>query len=329
MIALLPSSIHWRLSGNGPPEVAIPGRPRWFLVTPVGRAQMGLEEMHSVGTLTGPFALKDGGVLAFSQMLILRFPDSEAGSLDVVARGAAVTETLRRLRQASGQASMPLDAMATVTPQPAPNYDASVRLDGATIPGASFRTDLLDTAVTPASLEVFSACSAEPRIHVDVMLDAVHALVEGDIRKAILYSAIAVESLARASAAEGYDKIIASPATPRHRVVDIPTAGGSVVRKDPIFENLGDDFVDYLHVRPLYLSGRSLQLEEPETYRRTMMLKNTRNGLAHVGNSEPDSRCLPLTREGANDALRTAADVLRWLGDDHRYVIPGGGMRDA
>lgn len=154
------------------------------------------------------------------------------------------------------------------------------------------------------------------------MLDALAALVEGDVRKTILYSAIAVEARATEVLDKAYEAAKLARA-PRHRIVDIADRGGQV-SKDPIFDALPDKFRTLLHERPLYLEGRSLLLENRTTYDRALKLYTTRSKLAHRGtHAEEDGECFPLTRDGAERALRAAIDTLRWFGDPGPYVISG------
>jgi predicted DNA-binding protein len=76
-------------------------------------------------------------------------------------------------------------------------------------------------------------------------------------------------------------------------------------------------FSRLLHERPLYLMGKSLFSDHPETYRHALMLYTTRNKLGHRGElSEEDAtKSFSLNEKDARVALRCVADIFRWFGE--------------
>jgi hypothetical protein len=189
--------------------------------------------------------------------------------------------------------------------------------------GDSFVRDYwIPTAVTQQHLDQLAALSADfsPPASVMVMLDALQALLDQDFRKALLYGAIAIESLASTRLSEEYERVKAAAPDARFRVIDIPIAGGRVARKDPIYENLGEDnFLRMLHERPLYLFHRSLMVEDAATFTNAQKLRNTRNKLAHIGEVPADAEAFELSEKGAKAGLATAVAVLQWWGDPGPY----------
>src|SRR5690606_22966985 len=94
----------------------------------------------------------------------------------------------------------------------------------------------------------------------ELLQDAVAACASSDFRKAILYSAIAVEEMAAARLSEAFD--MASDHEPhRFRVVERRT-NDRVVRKDPVFvylqKNAENNFPLRLDAMALYVLGRSM-----------------------------------------------------------------------
>lgn len=109
------------------------------------------------------------------------------------------------------------------------------------------------------------------------------------------------------------------------RLVTIPLAGGPVV-KDPIYDYLKqrDDFSAWLHERPLYVTGRSLRLENEPLYQKAFKLYKTRNKLVHRG-IVPESGTNDYYRledEDVMEALATAAEVVQWFGSGKDYKVP-------
>jgi hypothetical protein len=99
----------------------------------------------------------------------------------------------------------------------------------------------------------------------------------------------------------------------------LPQAGGATVKKDPVYDVLstGTNFSRLLHERPLYLMGKSLLSDHPETYRHALMLYTTRNKIGHRGElSEGDAaKSFSLNKEDAWIALRCVADIFHWFGE--------------
>jgi hypothetical protein len=194
----------------------------------------------------------------------------------------ALAKTLQALRYLTRQFALPERYSAwsvRATPEdrpPLPEEQDAGELN--------LRDYFLPTAITENNLDQLAllAPGFSPPASVLVMLDALLAAVDHDFRMALLYGAIAVESLAT-TLADAYDRVLATN-DKRFRVVEVPVSGGRNARKDPIYESLGEDnFSRMLHERPLYLLDRSLLVEDAATFTKAKKLYTTRNKLAHVG----------------------------------------------
>lgn len=312
-LLLSSGSIYWRLREDGPTEFPIPFLPGWSLVAPMAYSQATGEFDASARS---DFCVRSNGEVFLSRSAIMmrncglddpgRCPP-EAPRLLAALRFLSHQQTIPRTVYLGAQRDdLQCDPKGTPPVRNVITRDCFVR--------CAVTTDHLERlAKLPGDFSV--------PVHVDVILDALEAHGDGDYRKSILYAAIAVEAFALDYLEKAYTDVL-SKDSPTHRVVKIPVSGASVVAKDPVYEALAniDNFGRLLHERPLYLTGRSLLVEEQETYRRARALYATRNNLAHRGATPEDEKYLPISAEGALQGLETAIDVFRWLGDPGPYV---------
>jgi len=159
--------------------------------------------------------------------------------------------------------------------------------------------------------------------YAEFMLDACYAFDTRDYRRTILYTAIAVEAVATETLTQAYNEVVADPARrPEFRVREITDREGTR-RADPIYRMLsrGNNWRTLVHELPLYLFGRSLQLDEPALYEQLNALQNTRNAIAHGNRPDASQNSLPITGEAALDAVARAKDAFRWFGKDTRYPL--------
>jgi hypothetical protein len=166
------------------------------------------------------------------------------------------------------------------------------------------------------------------RMHLQFLIDAINAFELQDYRQSVLYLAIAAESVAAETLDAWLSARMQGEEGPALRVVEVSVAGGEIQRKDPVYAALSarTDFASLLHERPLYLVGRSLLIERPETYRLARMLYATRNKIVHRGElSDKDvSQCLSLTREDLGKAIDCVVDLFDWFGCP--VSLPGQGL---
>jgi hypothetical protein len=160
-------------------------------------------------------------------------------------------------------------------------------------------------------------------VYAEVLLDAVDASDTGDVRKAILYTAIAVEVMATTKLDDAFKEEVKRGAHSL-RLVTSALPGGKMVQKDPIFDQLREsakrNFRILLHELPLYVSRRSLLLDNEVMYQQLLKLHATRNDLVQAGDVGGSTDRLPVDHDGAKEAMRLAIAAFQWFGAEGRYV---------
>jgi hypothetical protein len=183
------------------------------------------------------------------------------------------------------------------------------------------QTALDGAAITRAS--ELQSVGAAP-LHHELLLDALHAFESRRDREAILYSAIAAESLAQHELTGIYENALGSDDPPTYlNIVNVDQAGGKKIKKDPIYELLtaSDNFGRLLHEVPLYLLRRSLLDEDQALYSRAISLYRSRNRLSHgQAITSANDNLLQIDRAGSGRAVRTAVDIFAWFGQSGYYV---------
>jgi hypothetical protein len=159
-----------------------------------------------------------------------------------------------------------------------------------------------------------------------VMLDALGAEEQHDYRKAILFSAIAMEVCVRRVIDDAHVQVLATRMG-AHRVIEVGVAGGARVAKDPIYDLMikaADRLARLLHEQSLYILNRSLLVENEALYREAVELYSTRNKIMHEGMPAEGGGILSIDASGAWRAIKTATEVLAWLGDAGPYLSSTG-----
>lgn len=304
--------VYWRLSLHCPSEVALPGLSGWSVVTPIGMGRMGHPSFGAI-----PYADE---IHVLAREIVLRFRGQEAS---MQSPGDAAANALSLLRFLSRQQTIPRRWLSMAMRELQPYGCIPSEWTQPHTLGYKTRDYFIHCAVTDGHLKTLIGLPHEfsVPIHVDVLLDALEAHADQDYRKSLLYSAIAMEAFSQAYLDAAYSSVLAQRSA-EHRVRSIEIAGGKQVLKDSVYEALsvGDNFGRLLHDRPLYLLGRSLLLDEPDSYRQALTLYGTRNKIAHRGMSPEGEKYLPLSAEGARQGLKIAIDIFRWLGDPGPYV---------
>src|SRR5438309_962619 len=78
-----------------------------------------------------------------------------------------------------------------------------------------------------------------PPVYDTLLLDAMKLSLQGDPRSAILYAAIAVESMATSVIGEEYERLLQTHPAPDYiRVIKVAIGGGRRQRLDPIYRSL-------------------------------------------------------------------------------------------
>lgn len=298
--------LEWRLEKEDPPSFPLHSLPGWTLLNPLLYPDLGIsmETSYPFGT----YALVKQSVLLKTGALLFQCPDSITELSD-----AFMTLTLRylpdflvALRLASKQV-----AMARVHPGGGRFVPERTPLPDLHFPEPqidqqfSVQNYRLTTAITRRHVEQADEMLLKRQIPASrlVLLDAVHAFIDRDDRRTILYAAMAIEILAETKL---------GPLKGKGRI------GESTIEKR-------------LHRQALQVLGRSLQHENPDLYRHVEKLYRTRNALVHVGNVPSDGDYLQVTGDEGHDALfalHYATHVFRWFGVvDH--FLPERGVEIA
>lgn len=196
----------------------------------------------------------------------------------------------------------------------------------------SVAKSIFEKAVTRRHIEAACACDSQFKAPIfdTLFLDAIGAHAAHDYRKAILYSAIALESAAAAVLDEQYETKVKSSDTTDWRLITLPIAGGKTVRKDPIWEFLKKraDANSLLHEAALYILGKSLLVENEPLFQYVQRLRATRNKIVHYGEPpEPNAdQYLAIDSDGSSEALNCTNAVFAWLGVGQDYKLHGNGF---
>ncbi len=317
------TDIAWLIEERGPLEVILTHYPGWSVLTPAAL------EHRDADRRTSPVQVNQNQYMFFSNYIVFAYrgePVSCSGSHVV----ALAQKVIARLRYVSGQFLISSNIELFID---TPSKDALTRSEMAPFlklnaKGQYMLSDFeFRSALTYSFVQKAAALpdDFDVPVHNQILSDALSAHVESDYRRSILYSCMAIESLALEKLDSAYDSVMQERSTD-HRVVCFPAAGGKDAWKDPIYELLRarDDFKHLLHEQPLYLIKRSLLREDKDLYDDAIRLYRTRNKLVHRGSPPLEKEYLPLTVGGSKSALLIAIKVVRWLGDDSLYFVPGG-----
>lgn len=271
--------------------------------------------------------LGDGTFMAHVALLAFVTPAERLDDEGV----ARVEVFLRNLRHQARQPELPVEVVCCSSKRVVVESRPQI---AATEPGSyRFQRYILQTAVRNHHVQAAARRPASllPPIYEELYLQAVRAARERDERKAVLYSAIAIESCAQEVTRAKYDsdRSANGPETRQAmRFVDFTTHSG-VVRKDPVFAFLVDRarFGTWLHELPLYVLGRSMLQHDQELYTQAMALSRARNVLAHSGQAVDDESATPLM--GALDAVQIAGRCLAWFGASGNILDPTLGFTVA
>ena len=309
----LSSMLRWNISPEDPAT--------WPAFSALGAVVLNPFVAMEGEPLPTSFPLSDDKYHVLTNRLYVATPElMPAAALDEVLK-----PWLRALRIASKQASLPIEVygfsqrdidLATIR-----LALPVARLRGTLFGEFHIRTALDDAAIRRA--HELRTDAAAPLYH-ELLLDALQACEARRHREAILYSAIAVESLAQYELTTAYDAtLVATPPPPHMNILNFALANGQAAKKDPIFSLLieSDNFGRLLHEAPLYLMRRSLLNEVPDLFRKAKSLYSTRNRLSHGQAVEPgDESRLQIDSEGATAAVQIAVDVFAWFGQTGYYI---------
>lgn len=310
----------WRVEATDPPVWPLKTMGGWGLLNP--RTYLGL---RSSLPMTGPLgtivrAVDSGFLCETIQLFWLQ----AEGDSDVSPDADLLLSFCERLQFVSKQGgignftSMIQTWMIEVPALP------ELSAESPDLTALTWSPHLISTVLSRSAAEKADALGPDFRRPVfdSAMLAAVEAYAQHRFRDAILGAAIGMEAAAVAGPAAGMEGILGSGrarGTAPTRVV-VSEAG---VPHDPVYDALESNATmrTRLHELPLYVLGRSLRLEDKTQYDAALRLYRTRNALAHGGVPTPE-KCLSIDGQGAREALRIAAAVIRWFFPDQLYHWP-------
>lgn len=321
----LSKPIHWLVSSSDRMLAPLQCFQGWSVVHPLIR-NLTPEERHE---RIRQFPTGDGRTTVSRHALHCVVPD------DAVSRHRDTFENMKklltRLRYASRQATLPEHDYVSF-------HTSQIRQ----LPTVEFQEPYFgevhfgDSAFLPTALTMELVVKAgelpadfEPPVFEGVLLDAMRAIKQHDYRAAVLYGAMAVEVMVGTVLDDEYEKLLATTPVPqKFRMVDVQEAKSKGSREDPIYAYLRRQgkFLESLHELPLYLLGKSLKLDDAETFEQARKLFQTRNSLAHRGEPCGTKEQFSADIEGAIDALTCAVKVFEWFGVGGNWHVPFGEM---
>ncbi len=192
----------------------------------------------------------------------------------------------------------------------------------------SFGADRTATAVTAQHVLAAATMVDQDMQPADsILLDSINAWEHRDYRTALLYAAIASETMAATEIDRAHDTILRQ-GDPMNalRAISFKRPRGETVVKDPVFEDLRakDSFAQLLHVLPLYVMRRSLLVDNETLYQNALKLYNTRNAIAHRGTlaGESAKAFAVLDKDSALDAIEIAIQLFAWFRGRRDFTSP-------
>lgn len=267
---------------------------------------------HYFGPSYDSIAVADGKAFFWSDVLVF---ESNLDNFDWLS--SCTTALLHKMRYTSGQWSI----------------NEGIRLVGATrvsrpeVEAVDLRFQ--DAAgyhflnYPPVEIKHISDADLLPErtipVHHALLGNALLALDRRIYRESILYSAMAMESLAASVIENEFMRAMAAG----EPFLNVVCVSGKTM--DPVYGALmrGTSFKSYLHERALYVLRRSMMLDNKNLYDRALGLYKARNKIVHRGDMDDgeQSKALALDHNGGVQAIDTATEVFHWFGVSPRYGL--------
>ncbi|MCK5707454.1 MAG: hypothetical protein KAI43_07350 [Candidatus Aureabacteria bacterium] len=310
---ILDGEIKWSISCKDQIFVRLSNPKQWKLINPLIKLAPNFKRQLP------PIKITSSACFLTEDILRFILPSNEKKLYDEEV-GSRVINFLRHLRLKTKQPAIPTDLCAV-------NIEEIKKLPSLKYPIFKHnvrRVKLFTPIEILATLSKAKESSdqslvKEVPIYADLLLDAINA--KKDYKKAILYAAIAVETLANTKLHNAYLYLSKKPRESKHlRIINLQVTKDSDINKDPIFETLMElsqrKFRMLLHEIPLYLWNKSLMIDKKKTYDEVLKLHETRNEIAHIGEPASVHKTFPITNKGANAALSCAKEVFEWFGEE-------------
>jgi hypothetical protein len=326
--------ICWLIHKDDPATYSLQSFSPWLFVNPLSYPKV--PSRFGTNTDSGVTAAIEDSVLVEMNAMVFVHPGAATDDgLNMDEFNKYPVAFLANLRHASKQAELSRAQIIMALPDTTAEEVKMLELMSPSFPhdfqnseNLFLRKYLIDTAITWKHLENADRTMMNNNLPVfgTLLLDAIRAFMEGDYRRAILYSAISAETVARIKLDEIYNALLQEgDARDTLRIVS-SQKGGSVVVEDPIYKYLSDkpDFRLLLHERPLYVLRRSLLIDQQDLYHNAMKLHSTRNKIAHQGEIPigGETSYFGITKPDAQAAIECAINLFKWFGVSDEYIIP-------
>ena len=323
----LPTPIRYLTQQGDWTQLDLLSLPGWRMLAPdcvdYGALPYRLGHMDPVPNMS-VLRLGDEGLTFGSPKMIL-FTENDASSTETFTMLRDwLTKFIEWTRVLSRQWAIPPRATVTSMSVPSESIETGERTWCSRAPTAFSRRvptyrvdDLVTLKVLKAADEKCSLSEAVP-VELTALFDAQLAANEGDFRRSLVFSAVAMESGAAGVLERKYSTLKAEDeAAPiEYRLTAIKTSSGTIW-KDPVYEALckSTNFSMLLHERPLYLLKRSLLHDDQGLFRTALDVYKARNKLVHRGEvGDGHKLSIAVDTQGAENAAACAAKVLEWFG---------------
>jgi hypothetical protein len=310
-VLMLPDLVRWNIRSGDPATFPITAAGDVSLVNPLAAPLVFSTARADV------FRLDDDLLHVLGNQLIFLLGDER--ERDQVEEA---TSWLRLLRLVGKQASLPTSPIAYAERE-IDEKELNVKWPADFRKGEIFGEYRVATALKAAAIANARSIGVEANVPLcdELLLDAILALEDRRYREAILFCAIAIESLAKDQLTRIYEQALMAKEPVSHlNIVESTQAGGQTTKRDPIFAILvdGDNFGRLLHEAPLYVLRRSLLVDQPALYQHARELYGTRNRLGHgqqiTEQAQKEQNLLGVDAKGGKKAVQTAIDVFQWFG---------------
>jgi hypothetical protein len=347
--AFLTGRIYWKIHRDDPVTHSLQSLPGWFLINPLSYPQIELQ--YKIGAkpimvINDTAIIQSDGIMLGTNLKqfdisSIPFPieppqitklDPHNPENDIFDITATYIEHLAAsLRQSSKQVTVPIifthgfhGEIQEFPESSYPEFDTNS--------GFGLQQYLWDTAVTWKDINDadVNLINQKPPVYERLMLDAIHAFRDKDYRRSLLYAAIAVETALATKLDETYELVIqVGDSKGTLRVISISQSAGTPVVKDPVYEFLFDKsrFAERLHEVSLYLTGKSLLLDDEALYQKTIKLYRTRNKIAHLGEPPTSGQStFGMNEKDSLEVIKIAIKVFEWLGVQTKIHLPRFGF---
>lgn len=334
----LTGSVFWSISREDPAVTALRSMYGWSLINPLLYSMIDPSSTnHGNPHFTTDSMLVGEKTILSDSRLIFVVPDnfdSDAANMKTISDD--VVDLMSRLRFFSQQVKIArVSGIAVMTQSELTELPTLVFPRARADSFGSIQRYIVDSAVTMQHLEgadtLPSALSVP--VYQTLLLDAILALIDQDYRRALLYAAMSVETVAATKLDEAYEAALSEANDPTLRIVPLKQ-GKEMVNKDPVYEFLKSKtaFHLLLHERSLYVLGKSLKIEDEPLFQEANKLYRTRNKIAHRGGppvGESNSSYFSIEDSSVRTAIDCAIHVFSWFGETKKYLVPRTGFVQA